>query len=66
MDEIAQLEPKKPERYHAKGPKCELCGFRELEGIHLPLLKGPNKGKPWGHAFVPKDKPSDGEETRCK
>lgn len=32
---------------------CKVCGFEKNDGIHSPVIDGPRKGQPWGHAFVP-------------
>lgn len=37
------------------GPPCARCEWREKHAIHLPVVCGPRKGEPWGHAFVPLD-----------
>jgi hypothetical protein len=31
--------------------RCALCGWGAHRAIHLPVLDGPRKGSPWGHAY---------------
>ena len=31
---------------------CALCGWGPARGIHSPIISGPRKGEPWGHAYV--------------
>lgn len=30
---------------------CAICGWAAHMAIHLPVLDGPRKGQPWGHAY---------------
>lgn len=30
---------------------CAICGWGADRAIHLPVLEGPCKGQPWGHAY---------------
>lgn len=32
---------------------CAICGWGAHMAIHLPVVYGPRKGEPWGHAYVP-------------
>ena len=30
---------------------CAICGWGPARGIHSPIVDGPRKGEPWGHAY---------------
>jgi hypothetical protein len=35
-----------------KRDPCAVCGWAKHMAIHLPVVSGPRKGLPWGHAYV--------------
>jgi len=46
--------------------RCKVCGWPENAGIHLPVIDGPRKGEPWGHAFVPPAPDTPKEPVACE
>jgi hypothetical protein len=51
MSEVITLNPSPPTTKRDARNACDICGWGPAYGVHLPALTGPNKGKPWGHAY---------------
>lgn len=45
----AAMAVARPQR-DTKNP-CAICGWAAHMAIHLPVVDGPRKGQPWGHAY---------------